>query len=415
MKASIDYRLSSPGQKAALAAGVPAQENHSVDIEIDAADVHFFNVDRSGSLSLDLSTEGGRERRYVGSSRWSDVLFDAPLTAKDILSFLHEREIARAAVESEEARIAVEKEQQETAQREAALAELRAKLADPAWHVRSNEYYLRFGDVSLHPSDPEPEIQEAFRRRDVFAAAERLMAAHLKDLPPKPVVRPTTFNASGEYSFTCPSSNKEKDWAKHVESIDASQSNGYAFVGPWLKPRATESLAAGELIVVGGSEWQGSRKRGSYVHVRHLYVVTSAGLCWVVSGDGTKAEAKALLALDPAERIEKVIAAAVTQCDESIGKCDSLDKVEYADISEDIVTVRAAWVERREAWIKASETATPDDRITDIDSAAAAIIAAGFKALSKTHHPDAGGSNETMALLSQARAQLRELLKMAVV
>ena len=51
--------------------------------------------------------------------------------------------------------------------------------------------------------------------------------------------------------------------------------------------------------------------------------------------------------------------------------------------------------------------------IADIDAAAAAIVAEGYRALAKVHHPDAGGNHQAMALLSQAKQQLTQILQLA--
>jgi len=49
-------------------------------------------------------------------------------------------------------------------------------------------------------------------------------------------------------------------------------------------------------------------------------------------------------------------------------------------------------------------------KFPDVDSAARAMLDAGFKALARTHHPDVGGDVTTMSLLSETRKQIREML-----
>jgi hypothetical protein len=52
-------------------------------------------------------------------------------------------------------------------------------------------------------------------------------------------------------------------------------------------------------------------------------------------------------------------------------------------------------------------------KFSDIDGAAAAIVAAGYRELAKRHHPDAGGSHAAMSLLTQAKQQLVKILDLA--
>jgi hypothetical protein len=52
-------------------------------------------------------------------------------------------------------------------------------------------------------------------------------------------------------------------------------------------------------------------------------------------------------------------------------------------------------------------------KFDDVDSAAAAIVAAGYRELAKRHHPDAGGTHMAMSLLTQAKSQLQKILELA--
>jgi hypothetical protein len=49
--------------------------------------------------------------------------------------------------------------------------------------------------------------------------------------------------------------------------------------------------------------------------------------------------------------------------------------------------------------------------IIDIDSAALSIIQTGYRALARAHHPDLGGSEETMKILNKCRTELKELVE----
>ena len=50
---------------------------------------------------------------------------------------------------------------------------------------------------------------------------------------------------------------------------------------------------------------------------------------------------------------------------------------------------------------------------SDVDGAAAAIVAAGYRELARRCHPDVGGSHATMSLLTQAKRQLSQILDLA--
>lgn len=49
--------------------------------------------------------------------------------------------------------------------------------------------------------------------------------------------------------------------------------------------------------------------------------------------------------------------------------------------------------------------------ITDVDSAAEAIVKTGYRALARAHHPDLGGDPNTMKILNQSKSEMLELLK----
>jgi hypothetical protein len=54
----------------------------------------------------------------------------------------------------------------------------------------------------------------------------------------------------------------------------------------------------------------------------------------------------------------------------------------------------------------------PVSAFSTVDSAAKAIIDAGFKALAKVHHPDLGGNTATMSSLTETRRQLKQMLEL---
>ena len=60
-----------------------------------------------------------------------------------------------------------------------------------------------------------------------------------------------------------------------------------------------------------------------------------------------------------------------------------------------------------------ADTPPKSARFGDVDGAAAAIVSAGYRELAKRHHPDAGGDHRSMSLLTQAKSQLQQILKMA--
>ena len=52
-------------------------------------------------------------------------------------------------------------------------------------------------------------------------------------------------------------------------------------------------------------------------------------------------------------------------------------------------------------------------KFADVDGAAAAIVNTGYRELAKRHHPDTGGSHQSMSLLTQAKSQLSKILELA--
>jgi hypothetical protein len=53
----------------------------------------------------------------------------------------------------------------------------------------------------------------------------------------------------------------------------------------------------------------------------------------------------------------------------------------------------------------------PKDAISDVDSAVAAILYTGYRALARANHPDLGGNAEIMMVLNKAKKEIDDLLK----
>ena len=49
--------------------------------------------------------------------------------------------------------------------------------------------------------------------------------------------------------------------------------------------------------------------------------------------------------------------------------------------------------------------------VGEVHGMAQEIVSAGYRALSRRHHPDAGGSHEKMLLVNRAAAHLREAVQ----
>ena len=58
-----------------------------------------------------------------------------------------------------------------------------------------------------------------------------------------------------------------------------------------------------------------------------------------------------------------------------------------------------------------TERDIPDTTITDVDSAVAAIIQTGYRALARANHPDLGGDSEVMLILNRSKKELLDLLE----
>lgn len=418
MTAKVMYKLSQFGQRAALAAGLDAQIDQSQTIEVSAVDLDLFAVSGDGSLSVDACR--GWQQQY-GS--WTAYSFDASPSPADLLLFLRQRKDERAKVETaeaeERARNKERKAAEERLDREKAILTLREALAGDTVLSDMRDVRLQVNGVLLSPTDPEvgSDVQRMIDRANAAKVRQKQAEEQRKTVKAMDHVtnHPATLLPDGQYWFICPELSGESAWAKRIDSIDQSAKNGYCFLGPWLKVGATEVAVPGDLIICGSKSWSGSRKRGEWSHSKILYMLTPAGLIKMASDDDCKSQAIKQLSRDPMERVEKRLKACAKEAKTAIAEYEALDRTEYADALALIDERVATWCERLNACEKALAAAyqPADEKITDIDSAAAAIVAAGYRALSKQHHPDVGGSDAAMALISQARAQLRDMLKLA--
>ena len=424
MKVTIAYTLNDAGRKALLIAGGDGKAEQSTTIDIESGDIDLMSLAGDGSLSADARMGAIRRSSYMGAS-WQDHGFSAVPDAAELLAFLRARIGQRAQVEAAEAAAAAERKAAEAAadglRREAAILALRqalteGKIIQPTYGCLSiNTCQLRAGDP-----DCGLDVQRMLDLAAAEAAAKSGHNARLSEIEAAarmPAIIPTIALPDGTYQFTCPDSRWESAWSKHLESIDSTAKNGYAFEGPWLRANSVEILSAGDLVIAGSKSWSGSKRRGEWVYSKELYIVTPAGLLKIADDEDCKPAAIKKLAQDIPERLEQSLKARAKTAREKLLALGALDRAVYAAGVADIDSRIAAWQGVLDSCQKALEAPAADEKITDIDSAAAAIVAAGYKALAKIHHPDAGitGSDATMALLSAARVQLRDMLKLAEV
>lgn len=443
MIATITYNLSEAGQKASLIAGGDGKSQQTVSIEITPEQVDLFDIN-NGTLSADCRK--GATRSGSSWEPWRSHEFATIPTAEELVGFLVARSSQRQIVEAEEAREKAEKaerDKQEAAiKRTAAIATLTEALTSgtviqPSWHTNR---YLNIDGVQLSDTDADSvePVSLMLARAEIARSQAALHEEHMKAIKAIASVakiRPTTPLPNNQYAFDVPSSGmREKDWAKHVSDVDTSKTGGYAFSGSWLTVGKTEELPNGSLVLVGGSQWEGSRKRGETVYKSLLYLVTPAGLRLIDSGtDEAKKEAAKYLALDPDARVQKLLKKVAKDAAEAIAKFDALDATEYHAEAEEILTRRTSWAELQTLCETAlagglryrapegeepepePEPVTPlkptrayhlDEPITDMLTAADAIIAAGYKSLARKHKDSA----EIMEALRQAKQQLQAAL-----
>lgn len=396
MDAKVTIELSAAGQKDALARGLSAEREQTIIVPAGNGDLKYFNVEAAGALSLKLISAASVTRQY-GS--WKNLAWDIYPSADDILDFLHTREEKRAAILAAEQAEKDQKALTEKKRYEDAYAKFSA-LTDKDQEAAIDSYYKNYASIDsvVLKAQDYPLVAAACARQNARIAAEEAKAKRLKKIPPAAKLLRTTLSADGRYQFTVPNSTVGESWSKQVTSVNSAKRGGYALEGPWLNCSQTALLEAGELVAVGGKKWEGSRKRGSYAIELNLYIVTPAGLIFDRANNEINRAAE-LVALTSAERIEQALKARAKFAQEKI---DAL-----------LAQRVAGWREVKAACERALQGVDPESNIQDIDSAAGAIVAAGYRELAKKHHPDAGGAAETMALINAAKKQLVEILNAA--
>lgn len=403
MRATITYALDDVGRKALLIAGGDGKAEQSATIEIAPGDVDLMDLTSDGSLSADA-----RRGTVQDWSGWSLYYFSAPPTDGELIDFLRTRKVQRAEGEAEQK---AKSEAATALARDKAILELRQALA--AGTIIEPSQTLNADDPECGP-DVARMLALAAAERDRKAGAEARLKA-IKAVASIPYSYGVAPLADGTCQFTCPTSSGDSPWAKHLQSVDSGARNGYAFEGPWLRVGSEEVLTAGELVICGSKSWSGSKRRGEWQYNKELYIVTAAGLIKIADDDECRATAVKKLAQEVGERLKKSLNYRAKIAREKAAALQAFDRTLYAGELAEIDKRVSAWQVVAAECEKALSVPMSDEAITDIDSAAAAIVAAGYKALAKIHHPDAGmtGSDATMALLSGARAQLRDILKLA--
>lgn len=415
MEAQVTIRLSEQGQKDALARGLPAERDQVITVPANNGDLKYFNVDSKGQLSLHLTSGAGVTRSW-GS--WSDLSWDVYPSAEDILNYLRTRDEKRAAIEAAEQAEKERKDADERAKHEAAYQKFCALSEEEQEKLVNVSYKDRVHlDMELLAQDYAAVAAACARVADKNKQKEKLAAVR-KKLPAGPrddlAVTLSADGSDGSYKLTVPEGKYSDKWAKRVSSVDSAQRGGFAIGGSWLDCGSTYNMPAGEIIAVGSKEWQGSRKRGSYVNDYRLFVVTPAMLVPIGAWDGvSKDKTNEQLSLTAEERVEQALKHRIDQAQKYIDRLIALDRTEFAALTGEIDERLTQWREQKAACERALEGAAPDANIVDIDSAASAIVAAGYRELAKKHHPDQGGAAETMALLNAAKKQLVEILSAA--
>jgi hypothetical protein len=409
--ATITYNLSAAGQKAAILAGLPANRNQmaTIEVEVPADALDLFNISAGGALSYDFA------------AGWdSDMEQDEVLTSANAVQAIRAH-IAFKAEKVERRRI---EDEQRKEQRRLESADLRAQAiemlqADPnqSYGVTVDSGTITVvlplrGHAVLGSDDSDPQVaalvQQIVAAREVAARK----AENEKLLPSVPACEACALQPGGGYKFDVPgySSKWEAPWAKHVASVDVAQANGTAFNGSWMDVGKSYVQPAGELIVTGAKRNTGSRKRPSWDKIRTLYVVTPAGL---LRADGNDAPtAAAFLAQTVEERLRAVYVTRIDLATKCVQAATALIS-EHPEIAAEGHDRGALWIAEGERITAALADLDRPAPIGTLEEAAEAIISAGFKALALANHPDKGGSAATMALLTDARNSLRQILQAA--
>ncbi len=90
-----------------------------------------------------------------------------------------------------------------------------------------------------------------------------------------------------------PLDERKKTWRKHLESVDKTRTNGYAFVGDWLRAGEREELEVGSFILC--YDEAGSMK--NWYPVVRLYKVVENDLDEVFHWEGNTRERSWALAV----------------------------------------------------------------------------------------------------------------------
>jgi hypothetical protein len=430
MKAKVTYKLSSAGQKAALAAGLTATASQEVEIEITNEDLDLFSVSASGSLSA--SAEQGWVRPWAGATSWDSYSFDAPPSPEELLAFMRQRVQNRARVEAIEAEAKeakrIEEETRRQAAREAMLA--RIVLANEqgitdnltVFHKRAlvdNVYTDAVGTNDCFLSVVEyPEAAEfasrVTKQAETQAAKEARIRAIKEAAPHVAQGREVTLQPGGKLLFTCPDSTLKGEWAKHVTSVNKGEKGGYALEGEWLKVNQQFALEAGEVVVVGGKEWQGSKRRGSFIYEAAVYVITTAGVRHLGTWDKTGpavTKVGELLDMTPEERCRVAIEKAIAAAEKRLAALDALDRTTYAEEYEEEIAPRIAeWSKLKRNCEQVLMGGMGDQKITSVDGAASAIIEEGFRVLTEQYSAEQGGDRDALILIAEAKKLLESFI-----
>lgn len=403
MEAKVTISLSEQGQKDALARGLPAEREQTLVVPAVNGDLQFFDVDAEGRLSLTLTYTASAVRDPRGSG-WANLAWDRVPSAQDVLEFLRTRDGKRAEIVAAEETKKAQAAAAENAQRQAMYEQFCA--------LSESEQEANLRDYSQLKADAWPAIAAAEARlRERLVQAEKLTQLR-KRLPLGPLARPVQINPDSTATVKIPDGTLSDSWSKHVTEVNPTQRGGYAIGGTWLKCGESFILPVGAIIAVGGKEWKGSKRSGSYKHDYRLFVVAPSGLLPAGAWDGVSVTKTAeLLAQTPEERCQNALLSRVEMADKCIAALRDFDRVEFAQLLSEIDGRITAWSEVKAACEVALNAADIENSFADIDSAAAAIVAAGYRELAKKHHPDAGGAPETMAFLNAAKSQLVEILK----
>lgn len=233
----------------------------------------------------------------------------------------------------------------------------------------------------------------------------------LAAIPPAPLPDcDVSFRNNGTYMFTVPRSQYPHNWARVITGVDKSKRGGFALQGDWLRNGETAALPVGSILVVGG-KLKKDQVEGPQDFA--LFVVTPVRLVVFRRSNRVSVDYTAeLLAMTPEERVETVLVEILREADSNLGKLAALDRDQYATELSLISERTLAWLEIKERTEKYLSAVDPETNITDIDSAVAAIVAAGYRTLALKNHPDKGGSAAIMALLSDGKKQLTELINL---